>query len=153
MKSSQPELDPRTGIPALHGVLETSLCVDDLEAAEQFYSKVFGLEKHSSQPGRHVFFRCGAGMLLLFNAAATSHPGHIVNGGLIPPHGTTGAGHVALKIHQAEIAAWRTRLVESNVAIESEVNWPEGGYSLYFRDPAGNSLELATPRLWGLPEA
>ena len=27
-----------------------------------------------------------------------------------------------------------------------------GGYSLYFRDPAGNSLELATAALWGFAE-
>ena len=39
-------------------------------------------------------------------------------------------------------------LAEQRVAIEREVDWPGGGFSLYFRDPAGNSLELATPRLW-----
>jgi hypothetical protein len=38
------------------------------------------------------------------------------------------------------------------VAIEHEATWPRGGRSFYFRDPAGNSLELATPRIWGLPE-
>ncbi|MDQ3546548.1 MAG: glyoxalase/bleomycin resistance/extradiol dioxygenase family protein, partial [Verrucomicrobiota bacterium] len=43
---------------------------------------------------------------------------------------------------------WRERLQEAGVAIESEVEWPEGGRSLYFRDPAGNSVELAPPTLW-----
>lgn len=138
-------------VQTLHGVLETALCVDDLKAAEQFYTSVLGLEKHSSQPDRHVFFRCGQGMLLVFHAAATSQPGHVA-GQLIPPHGTTGAGHVAFKIFAVEIDQWRSRLVAANVVIESEISWPEGGYSLYFRDPAGNSLELATPKLWGLPE-
>jgi predicted enzyme related to lactoylglutathione lyase len=38
------------------------------------------------------------------------------------------------------------------VAIEKIVDWPGGGRSLYFRDPAGNSLELATPRIWGIGE-
>jgi catechol 2,3-dioxygenase-like lactoylglutathione lyase family enzyme len=142
----------QSDVPVLHGVLETALCVDDLDAAELFYTDVLGLKKHSGQPGRHVFFRCGAGMLLLFSAAATALPGHIVNGGVIPAHGTTGAGHAALKIFASEVDVWRARMVASGVTIESEVTWPEGGYSLYFRDPSGNSLELATPKLWGLPE-
>ena len=38
------------------------------------------------------------------------------------------------------------------MTIEQEVDWPRGGRSFYFRDPAGNSLELATPRIWGLPD-
>jgi hypothetical protein len=37
------------------------------------------------------------------------------------------------------------------VAIESDFAWPGGGRSLYFRDPAGNSLEFAEPAIWHLP--
>jgi hypothetical protein len=37
------------------------------------------------------------------------------------------------------------------VTVEKEVEWPRGGKSLYFRDPAGNSVELVTPGVWGLP--
>ena len=36
-----------------------------------------------------------------------------------------------------------------NLDVEMEVEWPEGGRSLYVRDPAGNSVELAPPTLWG----
>ena len=36
------------------------------------------------------------------------------------------------------------------VGIESTVEWPQGGRSIYFRDPAGNSLEFAEARIWGL---
>ena len=43
-------------------------------------------------------------------------------------------------------------LEEARVAIEQTMDWPRGGRSFYFRDPAGNSLELATPKIWGLPE-
>jgi catechol 2,3-dioxygenase-like lactoylglutathione lyase family enzyme len=43
---------------------------------------------------------------------------------------------------------WRERLEAHGVAIESVARWPRGGRSIYFRDPAGNSLELATPDLW-----
>jgi hypothetical protein len=35
--------------------------------------------------------------------------------------------------------------------IEKEFGWPRGGRSIYFRDPAGNSVELVTPGLWGSP--
>jgi len=39
----------------------------------------------------------------------------------------------------------------NGVPIESEVRWPRGGRSLYVRDPAGNSVEIASPALWGFP--
>jgi hypothetical protein len=32
------------------------------------------------------------------------------------------------------------------------VRWPRGGRSLYVRDPGGNSIELASPRIWGFSE-
>jgi catechol 2,3-dioxygenase-like lactoylglutathione lyase family enzyme len=46
---------------------------------------------------------------------------------------------------------WRNRLHEHGVEIEKEATWPKGGQSLYFRDPAGNSVELVTPGCWRLP--
>ena len=42
--------------------------------------------------------------------------------------------------------------VALEVSIEAEVEWPNGGFSIYLRDPAGNSVELATPSIWGLGE-
>jgi hypothetical protein len=36
------------------------------------------------------------------------------------------------------------------VAIEADFEWPKGGRSIYFRDPAGNCLEFAEPKIWGL---
>jgi catechol 2,3-dioxygenase-like lactoylglutathione lyase family enzyme len=127
-------------------VLETCLYVDNLDVAEIFYTTVLGLTLDSKVPGRHVFFRCGDAMFLLFNPRTTSQPG-----GDIPPHGTLGSGHVAFATSAAELPAWRQQLQDQGVPIEAEVTWPGGGQSLYFRDPAGNSLELATPTIWGLP--
>ena len=135
----------------VRGVLETTICAADLEAAERFYTSVMGLRVIARQPGRHVFFACGPGVFLVFNPNATGEPSY-VNGGLIPPHGTTGAGHVAFNISESEVDRWRDRLRAAGVAIESEVTWPGGGRSIYFRDPAGNLLEVATPALWGLPD-
>jgi len=36
------------------------------------------------------------------------------------------------------------------VAVEADFEWPGGGRSIYFRDPAGNCLEFAEPRIWKL---
>jgi catechol 2,3-dioxygenase-like lactoylglutathione lyase family enzyme len=128
-------------------ILETCLYVNDLDAAQAFYREVLGLRELSRQEGRHVFFRCGDAMLLLFNPAATAQ---LLEE--IPPHGAQGPGHVAFGVRQSELDAWRSRLSGQGVRIESEVLWPSGVRSLYFRDPAGNSLELTSPRLWGMEE-
>jgi catechol 2,3-dioxygenase-like lactoylglutathione lyase family enzyme len=37
---------------------------------------------------------------------------------------------------------WRERLAANGIAIEHEQDWPQGTHSIYFRDPAGNSVEL-----------
>lgn len=133
-------------------VLEACLYATDLEAAERFYTEVLGLERFSSAPGRHVFFRCGTGMFLVFNPERTSSEASVVGGAPVPAHGATGAGHVAFAIPDVDVPAWRERLEAAGVAIESEVSWPRGGRSLYIRDPAGNCVELASPKLWGFPD-
>ncbi len=68
----------------------------------------------------------------------------------MPPHGARGEGHVCFRASAAEIEAWRAHLEKEGVAIEADFEWPGGGRSIYFRDPAGNSLEFAEPRIWGL---
>ena len=129
-------------------ILEASLYVDDLEKAASFYEKVLGLQLVAEETGRHVFFRCGKRMLLLFYAPATLQPGTP-----FPPHGASGAGHAAFGARESELPAWRDHLALCRVAIESEVTWPNGAQSIYFRDAAGNSLELVSPRLWGIDES
>lgn len=128
-------------------ILETCLYVEDLTAAEHFYRDVLGLEYYDRQQGRHVFFRCGRRMLLLFDARASRQAD-----GRIPPHGATGAGHVCFAARQDELPSWQAHLESCGIAIETMIDWPGGGQSIYFRDPSGNSLEIATPRIWGLPE-
>jgi hypothetical protein len=46
-----------------------------------------------------------------------------------------------------DVESWRTRLFSHGVAIEQESVDPEAG-QLYFRDPAGNSVELVGGELW-----
>ena len=98
------------------------------------------------EAGRHVFFRVGpASMFLVFNPTTT------LTGDHLPAHGTTGPGHFAFGIRPETLDDWRRHLTANGVVIEQEVDWPRGGHSLYFRDPAGNVAELVTPGIWGTP--
>jgi catechol 2,3-dioxygenase-like lactoylglutathione lyase family enzyme len=133
-------------------VLESCLSATDLDAAERFYTQVIGLPVHAREAGRHVFFRCGKGMVLVFNPAHTSTVITTVAGSPLPLHGTRGAGHLAFAVREEDISVWRAHLQRAGVEVESEVHWPQGGTSLYIRDPAGNSIELAAPAIWGLRE-
>jgi catechol 2,3-dioxygenase-like lactoylglutathione lyase family enzyme len=130
-------------------ILESALYVDDLKAAEEFYGGVLGLEVITRAEGRHVFFRCGSGVLLLFNAAATEVPPAPEARLPVPPHGARGPGHLCFAAKAQEIDRWKAHLEERGVAVEADFEWPNGGRSIYFRDPSGNSLEFAEPRIWG----
>jgi catechol 2,3-dioxygenase-like lactoylglutathione lyase family enzyme len=130
-------------------VLESCLYATNLDAIERFYTEVIGLAKHTREDGRHVFFRCGEGMVLVFNPEHTSTVATTIGGASVPLHGARGAGHLAFAIREADISGWRSHLERRGIEIESEVRWPQGGTSLYVRDPAGNSVELATPIIWG----
>ena len=130
----------------IKAIIETAIYVHDLDETETFYRMILGLPVIAKEAGRHVFFQVGASSVLLaFLAEATMKGDHL------PAHGAKGPGHFALGIEADALDAWRKKLQESGVAIEQEVEWPKGGKSIYFRDPAGNSVELITPGVWGLP--
>lgn len=131
------------GAMKARAIFETVLYATDIDRAEEFYRRVFGLEV-LRRGAAAVVFRCGAGVLLIFDADAARRPGRPV-----PSHGSEGAGHVAFSMPDAEIESWREHLKANSVPIEMEVAWPEGGRSIYVRDPAGNSVELAPPTIWG----
>lgn len=133
--------------PPLRHILETVLYVDDLEEAARFYGGVLGLEEASRKPAAFVFYRLERQMLLLFDAAAAKRSV------AVPPHGASGAGHVAFAVADRDLKRWVGHLVTHGVAIEAELDWPNGGRSFYFRDPAGNSLEIAAPSIWGFDDA
>jgi catechol 2,3-dioxygenase-like lactoylglutathione lyase family enzyme len=61
-----------------------------------------------------------------------------------------GAGHACFRVSSENLDVIARQLKAANIEIESEVSWPQGGRSIYFRDPAGNSLECAEARIWGI---
>ena len=133
----------------IDGILETAIYANDIDAAEAFYGRLLGLEKVLRAGNRHVFFRCGPGILLIFNPTKTakSPPADALP---VPPHGATGPGHVCFRMEATAIDRMAEKLNKAGIAIESDFRWPNGARSIYFRDPAGNSLECAEPRLWNI---
>ena len=123
-------------------IFETVLYAEDLAAMERFYHDALGLEV-IKRGELVVVFRCGGGVLLIFDPRKSAAPDRDV-----PSHGTSGVGHVAFAAKPENLDAWRRQLRQAGVSIEMEVDWDEGGRSIYFRDPAGNVVELAPPTLW-----
>lgn len=135
-------------MPEIRGVLETSLYVSDLERSRAFYTGLFHFPIMLEDERFCALDICGRQALLLFKKAATG--ALPTPGGLIPPHGTTDGGslHVAFAIGRDDLDPWERRLAQDHIAVESRVQWPRGGKSLYFRDPDGHLVELASPGLW-----
>jgi catechol-2,3-dioxygenase len=134
-------------MPTLLGVLETVLYVDAFECACPFYEQVLGLNS-MYRDTRLCAYDVGArGVLLLFLRGHSLETVK-VPGGTIPPHDGHGPVHIAFSIAKDELATWQERLAAEGIAIEGHTLWPRGGESIYFRDPDGHLVELATPGLW-----
>lgn len=130
----------------LPSLLETILYTHDPVATARFYADVLGF-RPLGEPSEHMAaLRVdGASVLLLFEPEWSGRSGRDV-----PSHGSTGRGHVGFRVD--DLDAWPARLAEHNIEIEMEITWPEGffrtGRSIYFRDPAGNSVELLSADIW-----
>lgn len=134
-------------MPDLTGILEAAVYVDDLDKAESFYGGVLGLERITRADGRHVFYRCGAGTVLVFVAEQSAKPP--ASGALpVPPHGAVGPGHMALAADESALDDWRKHFEDNGIDVEADFRWPHGKRSIYVRDPAGNSIEIADRHLW-----
>jgi catechol 2,3-dioxygenase-like lactoylglutathione lyase family enzyme len=128
-------------------VLETALYVDHLDATVAFYRDVLGFGILDAGPRLVAMDAGGASVLLLFRRGATLD-GLALPGGWIPPHDGQGPVHLAFAIPAEDLDAWERRLADHGIVVESRVQWTRGGRSLYFRDPEGHSVELATPGTW-----
>jgi catechol 2,3-dioxygenase-like lactoylglutathione lyase family enzyme len=131
-------------VPGFDGVLETALYHDggDREAIERFYGDVLGLPAVAAWPDG-VAYRVGAGVLLLFD-----RDGLAQRSGPIAEHGSTGPGHACLRAERAEYDRRREQIAAAGVEITHDAEWGGGGRSFYFKDPAGNLLEVADRDIW-----
>ena len=131
---------------SIRRILETALDCNDLRVSAEFYRRLFDAMPMLDSE-RLVVFEAGEGTLLLLFQRGNADP-LPTPGGVIPGHTAGGPGHFAFAIDASELAAWERRLANLEIPIESRVSWERGGTSLYFRDPDGRSVELATPGLW-----
>jgi catechol 2,3-dioxygenase-like lactoylglutathione lyase family enzyme len=134
-------------MPQVRGVLETALYVADLERSRAFYTRLFGFEPLFQDERFCAFDVLGRQVLLLFHRGGTAEP-VTTSGGTIPAHDGQGRLHLAFAIGRDDLDPWERRLQQDQVPVESRVSWARGGKSIYFRDPDGHLLELATPGVW-----
>ncbi len=134
-------------MPAINGLLETSLYVDDLGRAARFYQDVLGFERMVGDDRFCALAVAGRHVLLLFKKGAALLPTD-TEGGTIPPHDGDGNLHLAFAVDAAELPAWEETLRAHGVAVASRVTWSRGGRSVYFRDPDRHLVELVTPGVW-----
>ena len=134
-------------VPRLNSVLETAIYTDDMARARRFYEDVMGLTPIFADARLTAYGVGGASVFLVFKRGASKEPTASPRG-TIPGHDGSGPLHFAFAISSDDLAAWEARLRSHGVEIESRMRWPRGGTSLYFRDPDGHMLELATPGLW-----
>lgn len=133
--------------PELRGILETAVYVEDLARSRAFYATLFGLPVMVGDDRFCAFDVAGHDVLLLFRKGGTPEPVR-TPGGVIPAHDGEGRLHLAFAVGREELDGWEARLRDQGIEIESRVDWKAGGRSVYFRDPDGHLLELATPGLW-----
>jgi catechol 2,3-dioxygenase-like lactoylglutathione lyase family enzyme len=134
-------------MPTIDRVLETALYVDDVERAVAFYRDLLDLRVLTAGPRLTALDAGQSTVLLLFKRRA-SLGGIDFEGGRLPSHDGDGPVHLAFAIAADQREDWERRLREAGVEVESRIHWARGGRSLYFRDPDGHSVELATPGVW-----
>ena len=127
-------------------VVETCIYSSDIESMKKFYAGILGLSVIQEDRHKLIFLKAGKSMLLIFDPVQTR-----ANNGTLPAHGALtppASIHFALEIEQEEYHASRQILVSNNITIEKEVKWDDNAKSIYFRDPAGNLVELITSGGW-----
>ncbi|MBR0551519.1 VOC family protein [Stakelama marina] len=133
--------------PPIEGLLETALYISDMERSRRFYAEMLGLREMLATDRLTAFDAGSRGVLLLFQQGATSEDS-VSEAGTVPGHHGKGKLHMAFAIAAGSYDAWKTHLECANVKMRGEMRWPKGGRSMYFEDPDGHVLELATPGLW-----
>jgi catechol-2,3-dioxygenase len=127
-------------------IVETCIYSSDLGSMKRFYAGVLGMPIVQEEEGKLVFLNAGKSMLLIFNPNRTS-----IDNNSLPTHGAAtppASVHFTMEIQEGDYSDWKELLVKNEIAIEKEVDWKGAARSLYFRDPAGNLVEMITPGEW-----
>ncbi|MFL6490189.1 MAG: VOC family protein [Nitrososphaera sp.] len=130
----------------INKVIETCIYSSDLESMKKFYVDIVGLSVIQEESDKLIFLKAGKSMLLIFDPLQTS-----ADNGVLPTHGAMtppSSIHFAMEIEEKEYQTCKEDLGRNGIAIQKEVNWDGKTKSLYFRDPAGNLVELITSGGW-----
>ena len=123
-------------------IKETCIYFRDLEKAREFYHETLGLPVISYVHGKHIFFRAGSSVLLCFN------PDDSKSKKSPPAHYAEGPYHFAFEIRREDYDVHLKELQAKGLAIIDRVTWETGQESFYFKDPAGNVLEIVPEGIW-----
>jgi catechol 2,3-dioxygenase-like lactoylglutathione lyase family enzyme len=117
-------------------IKETCLYVSDLEKAKSFYQDVLELPLIGYLPGKHLFFKAGSSVLLLFNpedSKTKKSP---------PAHYGGGKQHFAFEVRLSDYELAKAWIRSKGIQITDTLVWQSGYQSFYFEDPEGNVLEI-----------
>ena len=113
--------------------------VDDVDAAVDFYARLFGFEVLSNAAPAFADIRRGALRLLL--SGPRSSAGRPMPDGRTPKPGGWNPMHFIVDDINAEV----TRLRREGVAFRNDVIRGPGGSQTVLDDPSGNPIELFQP--------
>lgn len=129
------------------GVVETTITAEDVQRAGEFYARVMGFPIQFQDERLCAMTVAPGQVFLIFHRGGTSEPAE-TPGGVIPGHDGKGRMHFAFGIPAEDFNTWQGRLRSFGIEVESIVEWPKGGKSIYFRDPDQHCVELVTPGVW-----
>ena len=130
----------------INKVVETCIYSSNLKSMKKFYVGMLGLPLVQEENDKFIFLEAGKSMLLIFDPTRTS-----IDNDRLPAHGAQtppSSLHFAMEIEERDYQRWKELLANNKIAIEKELDWNGRARSLYFRDPAGNLVELITPGEW-----
>lgn len=132
-------------------VIETALYVDDLSRSIEFYRDLFGFTLAMDPIERMATLDITEDQVLLLFKKGASVEATVLPFGVVPPTDGDGRLHLCFGVRPNDIEAWDRRLRERGIEIESRFDWPQGGTSIYFRDPDGHAIELKSSNWRGRP--
>jgi glyoxylase I family protein len=116
--------------PNFSGVHHVALCVDDVDAATDFYVDVLGCEQRADRPDfgfPGAWLDAGTQQIHLMQFADSPRT----------------ASHFALRVE--DLDAWCAHLDAHGVAYRRSDHVANAGFQAFLADPAGNQIELNQP--------